>query len=273
MPHHPAPNRRRALLASLSLAAAAALAPLAAHAQRPAAPPPQLQAVGVFALLGDTIQITLADAPTDTRLDRNVRESMDLKDLGLDQMALRGAREALSKAQPQAKLQLFRATAPVPLVEQRLIADGAERGELPDWIIQAIQRHQLSHVILITRHRGPALMRTADGEGIGRGSVEGIGFYIDPIYEVENRLTGIKMRGALGAYLDMRMTLMDVNSAKVLVQQNIRDGVIYGARTDEQSLQPWNVLEPREKVEVLRRMVEENVARAVPLVLREAAGR
>lgn len=272
MPYRPAPARRLALLATVSLAAAAALAPLAAQAQRPASAALQMQAVGIFALLGDTIQITLADAPTDTRLDRNVRESMDLKDLGLDQMALRGAREALSKAQPQAKLQLFRATAPVSLAEQRLIADGAQRGELPDWIIQAIGRHQLSHVMLITRHRGPALMRTDTGDGIGRGSVEGIGFYIDPIYEVENRLTGITMRGALGAYVDMRLTLMDVASAKVLAQHNIRDGLIYAARTDEQSLQPWNVLTPREKVEVLRRMVEENVARVVPVVLREAAG-
>jgi hypothetical protein len=263
-----APLPRRRLLQLAALAATGAALP--ALAQRTAPRPEPLRHVGLFSLLGDTIQITLADAPTDTRLDRNQRESMDLKDLGLDQMALRALTSGLGRLQPQAKLQLFRATAPIPLAEQRMIADGANRAELPDWIIQLITRHNLSHIVLLTRHRGAALMRTDEGEGVGRGSVEGIGFYIDPIYETTNRLTNITVRGALGAYADMRLQLMEVSSGRVLAQHHIRDGTIYGARTDEQALQPWNILEPREKVEVLRRMVEDNVARVLPLVLREA---
>jgi hypothetical protein len=270
MPARLALLRRRLLkLAALSLTLAAVpAAPV--WAQGTAAAPEPLRTVGLFSLLGDTIQITLADAPTDTRLDRNQRETMDLKDLGLDQMALRAITAGMGRLQPQAKLQMFRSTEPIPLPEQRMIADGANRAELPDWIIQSINRHNLSHVMLVTRHRGAALMRTADGDGVGRGTVEGIGFYIDPIYETVNRLTNISSRGALGAYVDIRMQLMEVSSGRVLAQHHIRDGRIYGARTDEQSLQPWNVLEPREKVEVLRTLVEENVARVLPDLLRSA---
>lgn len=260
--------QRRRLLQWSALALSSAALP--ALAQRNAPPPEPLRHVGLFSLLGDSIQITLADAPTDTRLDRNQRENMDLPDLGLDQMALRALTTGLGRLQPQARLQMFRTTAPIALPEQRLIADGANRAELPDWIIQLIVKHNLSHIVLLTRHRGAALMRGNDGEGIGRGTVEGIGFYIDPIVETVNRLTNITMRGALGAYVDMRLQLMEVSSGRVLGQHHIRDGVLHGARTDEQSLQPWNVLEPREKVEVLRRMVEENVARVLPQVLREA---
>jgi hypothetical protein len=271
------PSTRRHLLTTAAALALPALAlPATAQTTTGATLPttgPMLQmpAVGVFGLLGDTIQVTLADAPTDTRLDRNVRENLDLRDLGLDQVAMRAVRQAITQLTPQTRLHLFRATAPIALEEQRLIAESAPRGELPGWVIQAINQHKLTHLILLTRHRGPALLRTEDGNAIGRGSVEGIGFYIDPIYETQNRLTGIIVQGALGAYVDMRLTLMEVERGRVLVQHPVRDGRIYGARTDEQARTPWNILEPKEKVEVLRRMVEENVARVMPGVLRAAA--
>ena len=271
------PARRLALAAALALPVLAVLPPPAA-AQTTTAPTlptsgPVLQmpAVGVFGLLGDTIQVTLADAPTDTRLDRNVLENLDLRDLGLDQVAMRAVRQAIAQLTPQTRLHLFRATAPIALAEQRLIAESAPRGELPSWVIQAIEQHRLTHVILLTRHRGPAVLRQDDGEAIGRGNVEGIGFYIDPIYETQNRMTGIIVQGALGAYVDMRLTLMEVARGRVLVQHAIRDGRIYGARTDEQARSPWSILEPKEKVEVLRRMVEDNVGRVMPGVLRAAA--
>lgn len=244
-------------------------ATLPVAAQR-STPPEPLRHVGLFALLGDHLQITLADAPSDTRQDRNKRETMDHPDLGVDQAALRALTDGLGRLQPQARLQMFRAAAPISLADQRLIADSANRAQLPDWIIRLINEHSLSHIVLLTRHRGAALLRTSDGDGVGRGTVEGIGFYIDPLIETVNRLTSLRMRGGLGAYVDMRLQLMEVSSGDILAQQHIRDGVLYGARTDAQSLQPWNVLEPQEKVEVLRRMVEENVARALPDVLRQA---
>jgi hypothetical protein len=270
-----APARRAFVTTALALAGAAAL-PVAAQTTTggtlPATGPMlQMPVLGVFGLLGDTIQVTLADAPTDTRLDRNVRETLDLRDLGLDQVAMRAVRQAITQHTPKTRMHLFRATEPIALADQRLISDGAMRGELPAWVIQAIERNKLTHVMMFTRHRGPALLRQDDGNAIGRGNVEGIGFYIDPIYETQNRLTGIITQGALGAYVDMRLTLMEVSSGNVLVQHAIRDGRIYGARTDEQAQTPWNILEPREKVEILRRMVEENVGRVLPGVLRAAA--
>jgi len=267
MSHRHALPRRRLLQWGGALALSGAA--LSARAQR-SAPREPLRHVGLFSLLGDSIQITLADAPTDMAADRNQRESMDAPDLGLDQAALRALTAGLGRLQPQARLQMFRAAAPIPLADQRLVADSANRAQLPGWVIDLINQHQLSHIVLLTRHRGAALMRTPDGEAIGRGTVEGIGFYIDPLVETVNRLTSLRMRGGLGAYVDMRLQLMEISSGDVLAQRHIRDGVLHGARTDAQSQQPWNVLEPHEKVEVLRRMVEESVARALPDVLREA---
>jgi len=267
----PVPLHRRGLLqwAALLLSASSP----AAFAQRGGPTPDPLLQVGLFSLLGDTIQITLADNPAEPRAERNPSETMDGRDLGLDQVALRGLRSTMARLQPQAQVHMFRATPAIALPEQRQIADGAQRAELPDWFVRLIAKHNLSHLLLLTRHRGAALLRTEDGEATGRGTVEGIGFYIDPLIETVNRLTQIRMRGGLGAYVDMRLQLMEVSSGRILAQQHIRDGVMYSARTDAQSLQPWNVLEPREKVDILRRMVEDSVGEALPHLLREAGYR
>lgn len=258
-------HRRQLLGLALALASAG---PAVAQASAPRAAP--LRSVGLFSLLGDTIQIVQAPAPTDTRIERSERQTLDIRDVGLDTVALRALTGGLGRLQPQAQLQMFRATAPIALAEQRAIADGAHRAELPGWIVELLTRHRFSHVLLLTRHRGPAQMRLADGNTLGRGTVEGIGFYLDPLYEIRHLESGVTVRGALCAYVVLRLTLMDVPSGQVLAELPVRDGAVYGARSVEQSTEPWDILSPREKVEVLRRMLEDNLTRALPRALQQA---
>jgi hypothetical protein len=241
-----------------------------AHAQGTAARPEPLRSVGLFSLLGDTIQIVQAPDPTDTRIDRNQRDSLDVKNIGLDQVALRTLSSGLGQMQPQAKLQMFRSPAPIPLADQRAIADGAHKAELPGWIVELINRHRFSHVLLLTRHRGAAMMRTSDGNALGRGTVEGIGFYIDPLYEIFNRTTKVSMIGALCAYIDVRLTLMDAMSGQLLTEQHVRDGLIYGAQTTEQSTQVWDILGPQQKAKALHDLLQENLTRVLPAMLKAA---
>ena len=151
---------------------------------QPAAPNP-LRAVGIFSLLGDSIQVvTSTDAPTDTRIERSARQTLEVKNIGFDNIAMREARSALVKAAPLAGVELYKATTPLSLDAQRGIAEGAASGELPAWIVQAIEQKKLSHVLLVTRTRGPVDVRTGDGISIGRGTVQGIGFYIDTLYTI-----------------------------------------------------------------------------------------
>ncbi len=165
----------------------------------------ELQAVGVFSLLGDAIQIVVADRPTDTRVDRNARETMVVPDIGFDVVALNAARHAIRKTHARADVSLLRATAPLSLGEQRTIVDGAGRGELPEWIVQIIAAKKLSHVILISRSRGPAEARAATAR-IGRGTVQGIGFYIDTNYLMRNTRTKAISNGLIAPYTHLRLT-------------------------------------------------------------------
>lgn len=259
-------------LASRRLAGAAlliGLMPLTSQAQTAAPAAAEIKAIGLFGLLGDSIQVVVAtDAPSDTRIERNNRNTLDVKDIGFDGIALRAARGAVMQAYPNAQVKLFRATSPMSLDEQRSIAEGAARAELPAWIVQAIEASKLTHILLITRNRGAADMRTDNSTGttIGRGTVQGIGFYIDTLYQMRNVKTGALSEGLIAPYAQIKLSLMDTQSAEVKSYE-IRDGRAMGAPEGSVVADPWTFLSPEMKVKVLRNIVEESITRAMPAIL------
>lgn len=261
-----APDTRR----RRSLGWAAGLALLAgglAGAGQAAAQRAGISRLGVFSLLGDGLQIAVPGAMTDTRLDRTLRETLPTREIGFDQQALRAVTEVMARERPQAQLQMFRATTPLAMAEQRLVADGAARAELPAWIIEAINSARLSHVLLLTRARGEAAFRVEDGFTVGRGVIEGIGFYLDSDTDLKNRETGRPSQGFLGAYAYIRVQLMDATSGNIVGSHDIRASEVHAGRADTEAENVWNALTPTEKVDVLRELVRSNVQRVMPLVL------
>lgn len=245
-----------------ALAVCGWLAATSASAQNP------ISAVGVFSLLGDSVQITSATAaPSDSRLERTSRESMTFKDIGFDLIASRAAREALLKAHPQAQVSAFRASGALEPTDQLAVAEGAARGELPAWMVQTIAARNLSHVLIITRGRGTADLRTADDVSIGRGTVEGIGFYLDTLYQTKDVKTGAIAAGLIGTYAQMQLTLMDTQTAQLVAQYSVRDGVARGPGEDRVDADPWSFLSPQQKVIDLRRIVEQGMARGMAQLL------
>ena len=229
---------------------------------------PAFSAVGVFALLGDGLQIAQPGDITDSRLDRTLRDTLTVKEVGFDQAALRAVRAAFGKQQPAAQLHMFRATTAMNPADQRALADGATRAELPAWIVSAIESAKLSHVLIITRSRGDASFAVAEGFDIGRGKVEGIGYYVDSGTEMKDRSSGQPSTGFLGAYVQLRLQLIDARSGDMVASHDVRVGEMHlGKSTGTDGANIWGALGPVEKVNVLRRLVEAEVARVVPTLL------
>jgi len=168
---------------------------------------------------------------------------------------------------PNAQLPMSRATPPVPLEDQRTVADGAARAELPAWVIEAINRNGLTHILLVTRNRGDARFPVSDGFSVGRGTVEGIGYYLDNTTELKNTDTALPSTGFLGAFMMVRVQLMNVSTGDIVGSETIRVGRIYAGRKDIEAENIWNALGPVEKVEVLRDLVQSNMERVLPAVL------
>jgi hypothetical protein len=247
---------RRGLLAALALAACAAQA----QAQAPARP---VTALGVFSLLGDGIELTVAAAPTDTRIDRARRETLAVPNIGFDRIVGAEVRRHFAAERPQAEVRSY-AVGTLPAAEQRIIAQSAKEGALPEWMIKAVQERRLSHVLLITRQLAAVNLRTADQYAVGSGRVDGIGFYLDANASTRNVDTGAVANGHLGVHVVYTLSLMDTDSATVVRSHTVNDQYLVAPPKVIVTTDPWSFLTPAEKIELLRDMIARNTRRVLP---------
>lgn len=252
--------QRRLFLCSGLLAALVS----SAQAQTSPAQPVTISHLGVFSLLGDSVQVTVStDAPTDTRLERTTRETMPFKGIGFDLIALKSVREAAKKMNPSMTLTGYRSPQELSVNDQRSLADGATRAELPGWMVGAINDKKLSHLIIVSRTRGAISARTGDGDGIGRGTVEGIGFYLDTLFTMKNTETGAVSTGLLAPYTQINMILMDAQSGEVLGQYNVREALAYASKDGNVEADPWRFMTTEEKTLSLRTLVAKGIDRGM----------
>jgi hypothetical protein len=260
--------KRRQFLAAATALAGAAAASVPARAQDAARP---LTAVGMFSLLGDGVEVTVNDSPqTDTRIARNRSDTYTFPKIGFDLIVAREVREALARETPTAALSVFNTSTMLPLAEQRRIVAGAHDGALPEWALNAVRQRRLSHVLLVTRQRSEVNLRTGDGDTIGRGTADGIGFYIDTLYQVRNATTGAVAKGALGPHVFVELTLMHTESARVVRHYTIREQWLVAPAESMAEVDPWNFLSAEQKVASLRSALERGLRRALPGVLKGA---
>lgn len=250
---------RRGLCAALPLWFALASAPLQAA---PALG--EIRHLGVFSLVGDRIEIALNNAaPSDTRLERVQRDSRDLKGLDLDLIAAREAGQIVRVKQPGARVTMLRAPELLSTAQQREIAAGARDGGLPAWMVRSINERQFSHVLVITRARSAVSARTADLITIGRGQVEGVGFYIDTLYAVRNEQTGAVSNGLIAPFAHLHLQLLDAASGELVWSGDADESYAHAAETAQVQADPWTFMDAAEKIRVLRKLVSDGVQAAV----------
>ena len=256
-------RRRRLLVLSCALAATLSQPATAQSRERP------LALVGVFSLLGDGVEVTVHDpAPIGTGPERTRREQHEFRQIGFDAIAAREVRAAFASLLPATRLAVFAATAPITAAEQQRIARSAHEGALPAWVLQSVRQRQLSHVLLITRQRGEVSLQTEQGQAIGRGRADGIGFFIDPKFTLRNAEGSALAQGALGPHVFVELTLMDTDSAKVVRQHTVREQVLIAPTEQRVENDPWGYLTQAEKISMLRNMLERGLKRALAEVLK-----
>lgn len=226
--------------------------------------------VGVFSFLGDSVQVVWPeDKPGASRVEARGNESLEFKGIGFDLIALRSSREVLQRVLPSTQVSLFQSPTAMSPTEQRALADGAARSQLPAWMVKTLEENKLTHVLLVTRHRGTIDARTGEGTTIGRGMVEGIGFYIDTLYSMQNSTTGAVSTGLLAPYTQIRLTLMDATSGDILNTYDVRESFAYASRDTKTTATPWTFMPAEEKVRTLRTMVEVGIKRGVQALLKK----
>ncbi|MBL8345842.1 MAG: hypothetical protein JNN03_10405 [Rubrivivax sp.] len=222
--------------------------------------------LGVFSLLGDGVEVTVAPLVSDTRIDASRRETFEYRNIGFDIIAGREVREAAGRLRPGIAVVPFGTNTTLPAAEQRHIASGARDGALPAWILQAVRERRLSHVLLLTRQRSEVRLLTADNSTIARnrGRVDGLGFYLDAEYKVRDANTGAVSNGALGPHVLVELTLMETDSAKVVRSHTIDEQFLLGAMESQGAVDPWSYLSAEQKVTLLREALARALRRVLP---------
>ena len=251
---HRPPTRRQ----SLSLLSACALAPAWARAAEP-------RRCAVVSLLGDEMVLVYAAPVTGTSLDRNGRRTLADTTGSLDKIALAATGKAIETYEAGARAVLL-TVPPSPLHQTpETLFDGSSI-TLPGSLVNALDQAQATHVVLLTKHRGPASIALADSK-IGVGALRGLGYYID-------RVTGIRMvesghtgTGLLAAYVYMRLTLADARTGAVLRQRLVAATRAYPVASSERAVDPWEVLTAQQKVAGLRGLLESRLAEEIPALM------
>lgn len=226
-----------------------------------------IKAVGLFSVLGETLEVSTTSEPAASRLDRTLRQTLTVRGIGFDRAVAGAVKRQFSRSMPTVHLRMFGASGEMASAQQRELALNANHGGLPGWILDSVREHRLSHVLLVTRDRVEGNIETASAETIGRVDLEGIGLHVDMYYKVRNVETRVEALGALAPHVVVRLTLFDVEAARVARSILISEQRLVAPREGRTADGPWGFLTQEEKVRALHGLLERGLERNLPRLL------
>jgi len=245
----------------LALSFSAAAQPAAA----PAAPP----VYALLSLIGDKLDIVIAQPQTGTLVDRNRHEPLPIADAVFDNTAISSAGDAIRRSIPKAELAALNSRSPVLFDRQRtLFADKDAILQVPDAIMNAIRAQQATHFVLISKHREEARLQFY-GNVDGSGRLEGLGFYLEGGTVVTDSSSGESGRGYIAPFAYFTVTLADAKTMKILGRKSVTASTtISSARALEDRASPWQALSAAEKVSIINRLIQREVGRVMRELMR-----
>jgi len=251
---------RRQLL--LGLAGAAAL-PVPARAQAPDGSA-QYRRYAAISLIGDELVLVYPTAQVGSALDRNYRRTLPDSEGSFDAFALRETGRAVEAGgAPCTLLQV----APGSLHRQPEALVNGQEIALPDALVDPIEAARATHVLLLTKAQGSARIALREG-GVGIGMLRGLGYYIDRSTRLRVMGNGHTGVGFIAPYVYAQLTLADARNGQVLRTRALHATHAYSVARSAQASDPWDVLDAAEKVQRLRELLQGELARAVPELLR-----
>ncbi len=249
-------------LASFCIAALLMLPFAASHAAESA--PASVYAV--LSLIGDKLDVVVAQAQTGTRVDANRRQSIAIADAVFDNAAVSAVADAVRKLKPNAELAAINTRSTALFEKQReLFEQRGDTIQIPDAIRAALKNQGATHLFLITKRRDDAQAQFLNGLSDGKGRLEGLGFYLDGSIETKVASTGEGGRGFIAPFAYLNVALIEVASSKVIKTEKITaSSPISAGRAQKDIGNPWEALSSVEKVRLVNLLIERELGRVVP---------
>ena len=169
----------------------------------------------------------------------------------------------MTRSQPAHSLRAYVPTVQFTVREQREIVELLTRGTRIPWLQDLVEKDGLTHLVLITRGTGNAVLKTVRGDSLGERRVDGVGFYVDRDTRIRVLPEDVLVSGFLGPFIYLRASLLDVKTSKMVRHELVQEGVAYGSGVNNPKADHWQIMDNSQKVMTLRKMIQENVERAV----------
>ncbi len=226
----------------------------------------QVRRYAALSLVGNKVEVVFAQPGVGSRLDRNEFRGLDDAEGTLDRFVLKAVDEALRGidpgGEPPSMLSLRGSSlydSPERLFQGRQLA-------LPGALVDAIEASKASHLIVLTKLRDEPRVPLRN-QNVGKGTVRGLGFYIDNSIDLVNTETGNRGRGLLAPFVYVRLTLVDVSTGEAVREELVREMETHSVAGEPSAMRAWEVLSAEQKVERLQRLIERAVNQGVGRLL------
>jgi hypothetical protein len=216
----------------------------------------------VLSLIGDKLMVVRFQIGTGSRLDGNVRASFGTPGGEMDRIMAFSIEDAIRKADPAAKVVLLIANDPAIYAAQSPAGASSVPTVLPA-LQEMLAGAKATHLVLVTKLRAEAKIPLDDGS-VGRGWLEGLGFYIDDELRLLKREGGEASEGLLAPFGYARFSLVDLGSSRVVRELAVTRAI---AAVNQRSASTWENLSGEEKARMLQSIVRSAAAEAVPTLL------
>lgn len=237
------------------------LAPSAARSQDPAA-----RRYTVLSEIGRTLQVVVEQPQIGSKLPQNLVQQMPVPGGALDRLALSVAKLELLKAQPAATATSFQPLDTDVFDPGRSFTPGSASG-MPADLADALRQQRSTHLLLLSRWRAEAAIQMLHAK-VGHGQIEGLGFYIDTVTDIDHKDGDVSLRrGYLAPFAYLRASLIDAASGQVLATRTYQRAMPQLNTRGDGSTHPWDGLDNRRKVQLLAAELERALQDLVPALL------
>jgi hypothetical protein len=223
-----------------------------------------------LSLVGDKIEIIGARAEIGSRISQNRRRWADDAENTMDRYVLQAVERAL-RVQDRGSSVAMLALPGSALYERPERAFDGRQVALPGAVVDALIASRASHLLLVTKWRDEVRLPLYNTTS-GVGTVTGIGFYVDTdlrlIMRSAGDTAGHTANGVLAPFVYAKLSLVDVQSGEVVGEELVREMRSYATASNPKAEGPWDVLTVEEKVDVLRKMIDQSIGEAIARLVR-----
>lgn len=257
----PSTRRHTLRLGALAFAALLGIGLQAAQAAEPS-----VKKLALMSMVGSDVQVVETAQQVGSRMPTRP-SSLNLKPGLMDQRALLTLDKLAREHFAQQNIVMLTTQGKMwTELQQDAMASPAGLRDMVATVTDAARQANCTHALVLIKYRSTAQLKLAYST-IGLGMLEGMGFYIDSEIQTTEIGTQNSSKGVLAPYVYMQLLLIDVNKAALLGSQTAKASSSFSPENGTLTA-PWDVLSPERKFESLTQLMDNELARMVPALLK-----